>query len=298
MTMARRRLAISAQPGCGACAGARPVDAELSRLVERNTAESFVAESSVPGVEVHADSDVTWVVHPGSVWRNAAVMLRFSEADAAKRLDGMIARYRRHGRGMGLWVSPDAKPADLPALLRARRFRCRKYYPAMVRVLSEPTERLKLPEALVIKPVRDVTDFEATSHPAIGPATTPLRRAALNRLQALVATASRIVPFVAYLDGEPVGASELFLGSRKSAGLIGLSVLERYRRQGIGVALVEHVCREAASRGAKTMSLIATSDGEPLYAQRGFAEVARFGYWYRSFQRAQRGEDSLWMTCR
>lgn len=33
------------------------------------------------------------------------------------------------------------------------------------------------------------------------------------------------------------------------------------------------------------MSLIATSAGEQLYARRGFAEVARFGYWYRSFQR-------------
>ena len=277
---------------------ARPVDAALSLLVERTTAESFEAESRVPGVEVHADPDSTWIVHPGSVWRNAAIMLRFSEADAAKRLDSMIARYRRHGRGMGLWVSPSAKPANLPAFLRARRFRCRKYYPAMVRVLLEPAERLKVPEALVIKQVRDVTDFEATSHPAIGPATTPLRRAALSRLQALAVTGSRIVPFVAYLEGQPVGASELFLGKRKSAGLVGLSVLERYRRRGIGAALVEHVCREAASRGATTMSLIATSEGEPLYAQRGFTEVARFGYWYRSFQRAQCREDSLWMTCR
>jgi hypothetical protein len=87
-------------------------DASLSLLVERNTAESFVAESVVSGVEVHADPDVTWVVHPGNVWRNAAVMIRISDSNAASRLDTLIARYRRHGRGMGFWLSPDARPTD------------------------------------------------------------------------------------------------------------------------------------------------------------------------------------------
>ena len=274
---------------CGPRRGAQTFDAALSLLVERNTAESFVAESVVPGVEVHADSHATWVVHPGHVWRNAAVMIRFSDANAASHIDSMIVRYRNHGRGMGLWLSPDAKPADLAALLRARRFRCRKHFPAMVRALSRPVEPLETPATLVIEQVRDVTTFEMTPHPAIGRLTTSLRRHALSRLRALVgASKQRIVPFVAYLDGRPVGASELFLGSRKSAGLIGLSVLEQFRGRGIGAALVEHTCLEAASRGALTMSLIATSEGEQLYARRGFEEVARFGYWYRSFQRACR----------
>ena len=190
---------------------------------------------------------------------------------------------------MGLWVSPDASPADLSALLRVRRFRCRKHFPAMVRTLSQPVERLKVPSTLVVQQVRDVESFETTPHPAIGPPTTQLRRQSLDRLRALVAaSASRIVPFVAYLDGRPVGSSELFLGRRKSAGLIGLTVLEPYRGRGIGTALLEHTCQEAASRGATTLSLIATSEGEQLYARRGFVEVARFAYWYRSFQRACR----------
>jgi GNAT superfamily N-acetyltransferase len=266
--------------------GAQKFDASLSLLVERTTAESFIAESIVPGVEVHADPDATWVVHPGNAWRNAAVMIRFSNENAASHIDHMISRYRRHRRGMGLWLSPDARPAGLPALLRARRFRCRKHYAAMVRTLSAPVERLTSPVTLVIEQVRDVAIFETTPHPAIGPLTTPLRRQALGRLGAFVgASKQRILPFVAYFDGRPVGASELFLGSRKSAGLIGLSVLEPYRGRGIGTALVEHTCREAASRGALTMSLIATTEGEQLYRRRGFEEVARFGYWYRSFQR-------------
>jgi hypothetical protein len=35
------------------------------------------------------------------------------------------------------------------------------------------------------------------------------------------------------------------------------------------------------------MVLLASAKGQRLYEQRGFSEVGRFGYWYRSFQRAR-----------
>jgi predicted N-acetyltransferase YhbS len=90
--------------------------------------------------------------------------------------------------------------------------------------------------------------------------------------------------FVAWRDGQPVGSSELFLGSA-CAGLHSLTVPEQYRQRGIGTALVEHTCAEAVLRGASTIVLLASSDGRPLYERCGFGAVARFGYWYRSFQR-------------
>ena len=37
----------------------------------------------------------------------------------------------------------------------------------MVRTLSQPAERQKLPAALVIQQVREVKEFETTPHPAI-----------------------------------------------------------------------------------------------------------------------------------
>ena len=262
------------------------VDVELSRLVEWNTAESLLAEAVVPGVEVHADRDVTWIVHPGSVWRNAGVLVRLSDSKADARLDVLLARYRRHGRGMGLWISPAATPVDLQRRLETRRLRCRKHFPAMVRRLTRPAKKSASLPGLTIQQVRDVDEFASTPHPAIGLPTTPLRKVALARLRALVAAQPQtIVPFVAYVEGRPVGASELFLGSQGSAGLIGLSVLPDCRGRGIGGALLEHTCQQAADHGASTMALIATSDGEHLYARHQFVEVARFGYWYRSFQR-------------
>ena len=261
-----------------------PDPAALSLLVERMTAESLIAKAVVPGVEVHADRDVTWIVHPGSVWRNVAVMVRFTEATAADRVGSLLRRYRRHGRGAGFWISPAATPPDLTRVLREKRLRCRKYFPAMVRSLSWRPPNVATPAGVTIQRVRDVAAFARTPHPSVGALTTPLRRHAFARLNALVDDPSeRIHAFVAYLDGDPAGASELFVGT-ETAGIIGLSVLAAHRGQGVGAALLEHTCQQARSHGASTIGLIATSDGERLYARRGFIEVARFGYWYQSHQ--------------
>jgi GNAT superfamily N-acetyltransferase len=262
-------------------------DLQQALLVERHHAEQLVAEGTVPGNEVHQDRDVTWVVHAGAFWRNAGIMVRFSESTAARRLDALIARYSKHGRGMALWISPAATPENVTQLLKARRLRCTKYFPAMVRSLTDSRSGRSAPAGLEIRCVDDVTPFERVAHPSIGRITTPLRRQALERLRSLIADKSqRTLAFVAWLNGRPVGASELFLGS-ECAGLHGLSVPNQYRGQGIGAALVEHTCHQAARRGASVMALLASSDGERLYRQCGFTEVGRFGYWYRSFQRGR-----------
>ncbi len=262
----------------------QPTSHEEALLIERHTAEWFQAEAVVPGTEVHDDPDVTWMVQPGRVWSNAGIMVRFSAASAARRLDTLITRYRAHGRGMGLWISPAATPRSLPGLLRDRRLRCGKYFPAMLRHLEGMAPARPRVEGLEIGLVTNLAEFERTPHPSIGPITTPLRRYAFERLRALIlARPTRTWAFVASLRGKPVGASLLFLGS-ECAGLHDLTVLDEYRGRGIGGALLEHTCTEARRRGASMIGLLASSDGQRLYERCGFSEVARFGYWYRSFQ--------------
>jgi GNAT superfamily N-acetyltransferase len=49
-----------------------------------------------------------------------------------------------------------------------------------------------------------------------------------------------------------------------------------FARRGIGAALMSHCERAAAIAGFKTMELVATLAGEPLYGSGGFAAVERF----------------------
>jgi GNAT superfamily N-acetyltransferase len=271
---------------CQPCIDGSVGNLELALLVERHHAEQFLTEGAVPGVEVHRDRDITWVVHPGQAWRNAGIMVRFSASSAERRLDTLLSRYQRHGRGMALWISSSATPGTLPELLRARRLRCQKHFPAMVRTLADAVPHRASPAGLDVRRVVDVTEYEKTPHPAIGPITTPLRRQAFERLRTQVSDDSgQARAFVAWLKGEPVGAIEIFLGS-ESAGIHGLTVVDGCEGKGIGSALIEHACADAARSRATTMVLLASTEGQRLYKRRGFTEVGRFGYWYRSFQRA------------
>jgi len=254
-------------------------------MLEEHQVEAFVAEAVVPGVEVHQDRDVTWLVHPGAAWRNAAIMVRFSSSSAARRVDTLLRRYERHRRGSALWLSPLATPQDLSQLLSARGLRCQKYFPAMIRRLNGSYRPPPSPSHIEIRRVLDTKEFEVTPHPAIGRITTPLRRRALDRLAALVAEpAGRTRAFVARVNGHAVGALELFVGS-DCAGIHGLNVLSDHKGRGIGSALLEHACREATVSKSGSVVLLASSEGQRLYQTRGFTEIGRFGYWYRSFQR-------------
>jgi len=219
----------------------RSVNVGPALLLERHIADWLRAQVVAPGVELHDDPDIVWVVHPGSAWSNAGVMIRLAAKTAAARLDVLVGRYRQHQRGMGLWVTQAATPETLPQLLRDRGLRCRKHFPAMLRDLSSPVDVHRLP---------------------------------INRCHALVAWCGDVA----------VGATMTFLGS-ECAGLHGVDVLEAYRGRGIGAALVDHSSRWAAERGASRIVLLATGMGEGVYRRCGFEEVARFGYWYRSFQR-------------
>jgi hypothetical protein len=132
-------------------------------ILERHHAEAFMAERVVPGADVHADPDVTWMLHHGSTWRNAAIMVRFSPTTAPRRLDTLLRRYERHGRGFGLWVSPLSQPANLAALLQQRGLRCKKHFPGMMRDLT--ASPVRAPPNVELTRVTDVAQFKRVPHP-------------------------------------------------------------------------------------------------------------------------------------
>jgi GNAT superfamily N-acetyltransferase len=279
MTPTRVRPSAAADP-----------DARASiALIEAHLVEHSRLTLHLPGTELHDDPDVTWAVQPlGSAWANAGVRIRFTPETAPARLDALLDRYRANRRGMGLWVSPLATPADLPALLTARRLRCRHHFPAMLWTRSSATPPRTAPAGLRIQDITSLDDFGDRHHPAVGPPTTPFRRFAVARLAALHALPGRPVrSLIAWLDGEPVGSAEMFVGT-SCAGLHGLGVAERCQGRGIGSALVDRVCAIATDAGRDQVALLATTKGERVYASRGFVEVARFGYYYRSFQQGRR----------
>ena len=82
--------------------------------------------------------------------------------------------------------------------------------------------------------------------------------------------------YVPWINETPVGAIELFLGT-DAAGVHGLNVPQAWQGRGVASALLEHVCCDASDSGHSRLVLLASSDGQRLYARRGFREVGRIG---------------------
>jgi GNAT superfamily N-acetyltransferase len=262
---------------CRADTGTQP-DAERIAAVEAAHANWLAVQATVPGIDAHVDPDATWIVHPGMVWNNCAVRLRFKTSTVEKRLDHIVRRYRR---GVGFWVSSLATPADLPDRLKARGLRCRKYFPGMYCDLMALKGSSVVPKGLSFLVLDDHDLFTAHDHPLYGPIRTPMRRFEIARLRHLNALRPRRVwDLVGMRDGVPVGACTL-CASGSVMGVYGVGVLPAARHQGIGTALMRHACTFSRDQGATAAVLIASGEGYSMYTRVGFREVGQFGYWYR-----------------
>ena len=95
-------------------------------------------------------------------------------------------------------------------------------------------------------------------------------------------------PFVAEADGEIVGTGVLSVNG--SVGWIGTIWVEpAWRRRGVGMALTQATIDAAESAGCRTLLLVATDAGRPLYEKIGF-EVQT---WYRILEAPGLGDEPI-----
>jgi predicted N-acetyltransferase YhbS len=95
-------------------------------------------------------------------------------------------------------------------------------------------------------------------------------------------------PFVAEADGQIVGTGVLSVNG--SVGWIGTIWVEpAWRRRGVGTALTQATIEAADSAGCRTLLLVATEAGRPLYEKIGF-EVQT---WYRMLEAQGLGDEEI-----
>src|SRR6267378_4096993 len=63
------------------------------------------------------------------------------------------------------------------------------------------------------------------------------------------------------------------------AGIYGVEVLARYRRKGVGTALVYAAMEHGKKLGFAAAVLSATGKGEGVYKRLGFREVCKMSFW-------------------
>ncbi|MFS0918116.1 GNAT family N-acetyltransferase [Brevibacillus sp. 179-C 1.1 NHS] len=89
-------------------------------------------------------------------------------------------------------------------------------------------------------------------------------------------TTGEIIPYVCYVDQEPVGACEWHL-HKELVRMEEFFILEAWQRKGLGTELIRVMMQDAKKRGATHMYLTTYADDTPqeMYRKLGFQEVAR-----------------------
>jgi ribosomal protein S18 acetylase RimI-like enzyme len=86
--------------------------------------------------------------------------------------------------------------------------------------------------------------------------------------------------YVALDAGEPVAACGTVLRDG-DAGVLFVATMPSAQRRGLASELMRHALREARAEGARTTSLEASAQGEPVYARMGYRSLGRLGMWER-----------------
>ncbi len=242
------------------------------------------------GGQVHKESDTTWVLSTQPGGANQIVSPRFKRETAEQRLDEILRCYAEAEQFLNIMLGPSTRPHNIEDCLRSYGLHCYSRSSPMICDLSRLAMDHNLPKKLKVGVQNEFEIFEHYEHPDIGRISTPLRRARLQSFKMMAAQKPRrIWHFVASMGGEPLGVATLCIGGGV-AGLYGVGVVKRARRQGIGTAVTFAACSFAYELGYHIATLFASGQGKYLYPHLGFEFVGTFSHWSysRMQQRKQR----------
>jgi N-acetylglutamate synthase len=218
-----------------------------------------------------------WVVrrNGGVTMRANSVLPASAPFDLDRALDYVENLYRAHSITASFQVGPAAQPTDLDARLEARGYQVRT--PTLVQCAEVAAVLDRLPDMPVdlnisSAPDADWMDFWWAVDGRGGPAEQAAARQILNRGRALYA----VVP-----SGTPIKAIGRLALVDDWAGLYCLGVDERFRRQGLALAVIRGLLQKATTLGARYVWLQVVAANEParaLYDRLGFRTVSQYHY--------------------
>ena len=258
---------------------------ELGQAYEDNLRAYTVAFTEAAGGFVQRDPDAVLTAVPYTYWTNGVVSPRLPAENTLERVNEILAVFRGLGREVWFSLGPTTEPADLAATLKARRLHNFHNRPFMACDLTKLVTGFPQPPRVTIDPVEDYAVFVEQPHPLLKRITTPRKRAIFAAFKRLAeGEPQRHWMFIAEKRGRPVGTAILYL-DQENAGIYDVEVLERFRGQGIGTALLQRVCTFARRQQARLAVLAASEQGARFYTRFGFVQTGRYPTYYYSIKK-------------
>ena len=252
------------------------------RANEANVDESWRYVASQCGGEVSDEPDlVLFTTGIPIAFFNGVCGAKLSADNADDRIEFAKSWLRRRAVPFEWFAGPSSTPADLGTRLIAHGFVPGGEPPGMDVDLVTLVDVEPLPAGMSVERVRtkdqmsvwaetSLRGFQAPAH-VVQPGIEVLSR--LNHDDE-----EHLRCYLAFLDGQPVGTSLLFLGAGV-AGLYSIATIREARQRGVGRALTLAPLSDARAMGYGVAVLQASSMGYPVYRRIGFEERFR----YRAF---------------
>jgi GNAT superfamily N-acetyltransferase len=232
---------------------------------------------SSPQAELYEGPELTWLLTGTPTPTLNTVMRTEAEpANTGALIEETLAHFRSKGvPRFSWWVGPDTRPADLGQHLASHDLTYHEGPAGMAADLLELTEDSPVPAGLMIEHVQDTKALEAWIRASFSGFGFPGTDTGSGF--GLFAGLGFDLPLRSYLgtlDGEPVAASQLFLGAGV-AGIYIVATIPDARGQGIGTALTLAALRDARAVGFRIGILHASPMGLGIYRRLGFREYCR-----------------------
>jgi ribosomal protein S18 acetylase RimI-like enzyme len=248
----------------------------VSAAAQANYAGIYKLLGQLPDVEILDTEQISRITTPvPHAMTNGVFRTNFSDDEADEAIASTLRHFAERSLPLSWAVFSDSRPADLATRLEAHGMMVAVTMPIMaVEIDAMPPASLPGP-SVDIRPVADDESAAAWSRiVAAGFGLTPGVEELFQALQRLHSRDENAPyrSFVAYLNGQSVGASTAFT----SHGVIGLycvGVNPEARRQGIGQAVTMAAVQEGKRRGCRVAVLEASALGESVYRRLGFQTI-------------------------
>jgi GNAT superfamily N-acetyltransferase len=225
-----------------------------------------------------------WCVGPYFSWlmtnlpdhfTNLVVCTRLPSERADDLIEGAMSHFKSMNIGKLSWLTQDDVASDrISGALLARGLTFKESFATEMAVnLWALPEAVALPRGLTIKRVADATSLAQWVHVAsTGFGIAPEFERYWFELCVDRILDAQFPTFLALLDGEPVGTSQLF-PSAGVAGIYNVTCMPDARGRGIGSAVTLTALLEAREMGYQVGTLQASRRGYPVYKRLGFQDL-------------------------
>ena len=245
--------------------------------IRANWADSYTYFGRSSSAELSVSPHLTWLLTGiPDAFLNVVIRTQLPSRGMDELINEALAHFRlRNVRKLSWWAECRTPRTALEMSLVRSGLVFKEGGTGMAADLMALPEDLPTAAGLTILPVDNIFLLRQWVHVnRIGFGIPAYAEGRLFDLFAAVAFEPVVQCYLAVLNGQPVGTSQLFL-SAGVAGIYNVTVLPEARGRGIGAAVTLAALREARQRGYRISILQSSRLGYPVYRRLGFQDYGK-----------------------